>query len=148
MKLNHSIALLAIAGLTFIGCSKDDSDSGNGPAASKTQLLTSHSWRLTSSYFNGVEIPLDACELDDTDSYGTNGIVTRAKGALLCDTTDVTETSTWSFTNNETAIIFAAGTPDEFTANVVQLDANNLKYRIATTDSIFGSFTIDFNFVK
>ncbi|MFM2135061.1 MAG: hypothetical protein RL021_461 [Bacteroidota bacterium] len=146
MKINHSIALLAIAGTIFIGCSKDDTDSGT--AASKTQLLTSHSWRLSASYFNGVELPLDACELDDADSYSTNGIVTRTKGALLCDTTDVTETSTWSFTNNEASIVFAAGTADEFTASILQLDANNLKYRIATTDSIFGNLTIDFNFVK
>ena len=152
MKITKLLAVLAIAGITFVGCSKDDDNSSgtNTPSLSKTQLLTGHSWTMTGTYFDGVELPMDTCDMDNIYTWNVNGIYTEDAGAYRCDTAEpqIIETNSWNFNYNQTKVIFAAGTVDEDSATILQLDANSLRYQYSYNDSLFGQTNIEIRFTK
>lgn len=149
MKITKLLAVLAIAAITFVGCSKDDNNSSTTPTLSKTQLLTGHSWKETATYFDGTPFPVDSCDMDNIINFYTNGIQTEDAGAIKCNVTDPqVDSTTWSFTDNETKVLLSAGTPDEASASLLQLDASTLKLRFNVNDSLLGSFNLDIVFSK
>jgi len=128
--------LIAMAG--FVSCKKDK-DNNSITAKTKTELLTTGSWKRTALisspaydwYGNGVFDTdilniMMPCEKDNTDTYKTNGIFETNEGATKCDPSDPqTWTLTWTFADNETKLIFD-GT-DEYILE--ELTAITLKFR-------------------
>jgi hypothetical protein len=107
--LAASVLLLAF---TF-GCKKGG---GSGPK-SKTELLTQASWKYENAAVdvdrNGTPdspLPagiLDACELDNTITFSSNGTGVVDEGGTKCNGADPQSAPfNWSFKNNEQVITF------------------------------------------
>ena len=130
------IAVVAI--FAFYACKKD--------TATKTDLLTQHSWKQTGFTFNGVSLydSLDACDKDNIFTFSTNFTYKQDEGATKCNSTDpqTIESGNWAFTNSESKLstVPTGGTPT--VSDILQLDENTLKLSLSVQDSIFGNFTI------
>lgn len=136
-KTHPIILLLMITAATVtFSCKKDKEENS---AKTKTELLTTGTWKLISYtsnpaydwYGNGnfatdIFNALNPCERDGLDTYRTNGIVEINEGALKCNSTDPqTFTLTWAFTNNESKILYDGF--DEY--ELIELTASTMKLR-------------------
>jgi hypothetical protein len=94
--------------IALSNCSKDGS---SGPA-SKTELITKQAWKIDKSGIdldkNGAidtEDTWDACELDNTFLFKTDGSGVFDEGATKCaDLDPQTSSFTWLFKTNETIL--------------------------------------------
>lgn len=109
---------------TFLGsllvlgsCQKDGSSSNT--AKTKTELITSSSWKYNDAKIdtdnNGtgdVSLPagfIEPCQTDNKITFTSNGAGTVDEGPTKCDAADPQSIPfTWSFTNNETTINFSS----------------------------------------
>lgn len=136
-------ALVILSVAVIAGCKKDDNkDNGN----SKTQMITSGSWKITSQYIdpaedvNGDGVPehevfpfLDECERDNLFSFATDGTFTLDEGASKCDPSDPqTQSTTWQFINNESQLVVGEANSAD-TVQLVELSAATLKFRSSMT---------------
>ena len=104
MKKTISITTLFFI-LLLAACNKKDT------AASKTQLLTSGTWKLTAvvadddgngTYETDNFAGFSLCFTDNIWSFGASSVATMDEGPTKCSPTDPqTETTTWQFTQNE-----------------------------------------------
>jgi len=139
-KFTTKTALVILSVAVIVGCKKDDNNNNGG--TSKTQLLTTGSWKLTSDYIdpavdvNGDGVAdhevfsfYDACDKDDMIIFKSDGTVTFDEGASKCDPTDPqSENSTWKFASNETQLVVGDASSGE-TVTLVELSATVLKFR-------------------
>ena len=117
-KIQSIALLLMVAGITItFSCKKDN---GEAAVKTKTELLTTGSWKLisytstpaydwygTGVYATDILAALHPCEADGFDTYKINGIVEINEGAIKCNSTDPqTFTATWGFTDNENKIVY------------------------------------------
>ena len=107
---NFSTYLLAVAvGLTALSsCKKDDTTSPT-PAATKTDLLTAKSWKMTELKVAGQSIfntaLVEDCDKDDLLKFNTNKSATFSEGTLKCDpSAPQSRTGSWDLTTNETKL--------------------------------------------
>jgi hypothetical protein len=109
MKLLSSLTfLLAIIIFTNVQCKKNDEEK----MLSKTQLLTSGSWKLTAvladedangSYETDRFTTFSSCFKDNNWTFQDNGVLELNEGPTKCSPRDPqTETATWQLTQNET----------------------------------------------
>ena len=104
MKKTNTITALFFI-LLFVACNKKDT------AASKTELLTSGTWKLTAVVSdndgNGTYETDDfatflPCFTDNIWSFSASYVATLDEGPTKCDPADPqTQTTTWQFTQNE-----------------------------------------------
>ncbi|MFM2208187.1 MAG: hypothetical protein RL213_2162 [Bacteroidota bacterium] len=145
--MKKSLLIVAAVLTVLFSCKKDETTS-----PSKTELISAHPWRMNAILFNGIDIfpSTDSCDWDNKYTFTTGGVYTEDAGPWKCDPADpqIVETSTWAFSNNENTITFAAGTPDQSDFNLVQLEAEVLKYKQTVSDSIFGTFDYEVQFVR
>jgi hypothetical protein len=141
-----AIGFLFAAVLVSGACSKSDST----PAKTKTQLLTTSSWKLTAHTVNPAmdldgdgqkddtdvfALGYEACSKDDTYSFHTDFTGIVDEGPTKCDASDPQSTPVeWLFKNNETVLqikqdIIAL----DFT--IVELTETTLKVTYSQTDS-------------
>lgn len=116
---------------TIASCKKEDNKS-------KTQLLTSGSWKVVAHTATSGSVTIDAykemkdCEKDDFLVFDANGTVTFNEGAVKCENDDdQTSTSTWKFTDNETKITF-----DDSSATILSLTGS--EFKVTYTETING----------
>ena len=136
-KIQLAALLLVINGATTtLSCKKDKDDN---TAKTKTELLTTGSWKRTAlvsnpaydwygdgTFATDVLSVMKACEKDNFETYNTNGIVETNEGATKCDPLDPqTWSVTWTFADNETKLVY--GGIDEYT--LVELTATTLKFQ-------------------
>lgn len=143
-QFTKKAALIILTVAVLAGCKKDDN---NNTSASKTQLLTASSWKLTSEYFdialdingdgrseNEVINALPSCFTDNLMSFKADGTVTRDEGATKCYPSDpqVIETTNWKFADNETKIMIGEpGYEDE--GHLLELSSSVLKIKLGDT---------------
>ena len=112
-KTTVFIALFITLGI--MACNKkNDSPVNNNP--SKTEMLTSGTWKITSfkededgngSYETENFPLLPSCLSDNYYTFKTNGQMEMNENTIKCDPADPqTETTTWQFTQNETRLTF------------------------------------------
>ena len=129
-KINYLFFnVLIILSVFSVSCS----DKGDTPAPTptKTQLITSGSWKYESATYNGSPIPssMSTCVVDNTLTF-TSTTYTVIEGAIVCSPTTATPApQTWSFQSGETQLILAStlipgSTSGVFT--IVTLNATNL----------------------
>lgn len=132
----YSRALLSLSFslLLILSACKDDDD----PKASKTELLTAKSWKMTKVKAMGVEGEPDACDKDDTYTYNTDKSYKQDEGATKCDSDDPqTLTGTWSFNSSETIItstVVESGISISYDQEIIELSSSTLKVKY----TIFG----------
>lgn len=108
-QLLFRIILPAFLILAFTGCGKDDPDPV--PPKTKTELITSGTWRFSSATVGGTDVSssLQACQKDNTITFATGGSGTLDEGATKCNAGDPqTSPYTWSFQSGETQLFISA----------------------------------------
>lgn len=123
-------AIMLTTALSY--CSKD----GSSSPASKTELLTKLAWKIDKSGLdadkNGsidLEDTWEACELDNTYLFKSDGTGIFDEGASKCNLADAqTGSFTWSFSSGET--ILSGNIPQlslSGDANISTLNTTNLE---------------------
>lgn len=105
MALCSGIVLLLTS--AFITACKKDSDNNTNTAKTKTELITSSTWKFDNAKLGTTDISgfFDDCEKDNTVTFASNGTGTIDEGATKCDDSDPQTTPfNWSFESNETSI--------------------------------------------
>ena len=91
----------------FIVACKKNSDSNNSNGKTKTELISSSTWKFDNAKIGTTDISgyFDDCEKDNTVTFVSNGTGTAEEGATKCDDSDPQTTPfNWNFENNETTI--------------------------------------------
>ena len=124
------IFLTALTVLFITACSKKDT------TISKTQLLTSGTWKLTAvvsdndadgTYETDDYTGFPDCYKDNFYSFHTNGVLEMNEGPLKCDPTDPqTETTNWQLINNDVNLVIWNDTWE-----VLELTNTTLKWKEA-----------------
>jgi hypothetical protein len=138
MKKNMKLffLLLWIIAASAFSCKKNEDK--NVPAKTKTELLTTGTWKRTAlistpaydwygdgTFATDILSVMKPCEKDNIDTYKTNGVFETDEAATKCDPADPqTWTASWVFADNETKLIFD-GT-DEYTLD--ELTETTLKF--------------------
>jgi len=92
------ILLLTVLTLGFTSCNSDDD-------AATSQDAFIGTWKFTAEFENGVSIPLDDCEDEETIVVSSNGVITityfdeDVDGNCIADTMD-SESGTWENLGN------------------------------------------------
>lgn len=117
-KIQLLVLLLIITSvITTPSCNKDNNTDN---AKTKTELLTTGTWKLTAYtsipaydwygtgvYATDIFAALNPCEKDNIDTYKSSGIFEVNEGALKCSSMDPqTFTTSWIFTDNEKKIMY------------------------------------------
>lgn len=130
------------------GCEKDKDPA---PQKTKTELITSGSWKFEKATASGIgdisAHPSLACYIDNTMTFSSNLTGTISEGANVC-TSPAPATFTWAFQSNETILhlnftLFAGGSPD-FT--IVSLTETNLVLSQTMTIAPYPATTIEVTF--
>jgi hypothetical protein len=113
-RLSFYFTLLVI----FYSCQKGTTD--NSPAPTKTELLTSASWKFKMATVGGSDVSgfLQSCQKDNILIFQSTGNGTLDEGATKCNASDPQSNPfTWNFSGNETvlhisAVLFSGGSSD------------------------------------
>lgn len=107
---NLLFTLAGIATLALAGCDNDDDDATNSvePSATRTEIIASTDWIMASSIQteSGRTVDLLAAQpataQDDVFKFSSTGEVKREEGATKeVGNSDVVDTGTWAFMNEE-----------------------------------------------
>ena len=134
--LKYSILFLMVA-VGFLSCKKEKGNTS--PAKTKTELLTSGSWKrialvsnpaydwnANGNFDTNILNTMFPCEKDNFETYLANGMVVTNEGATKCNPSDPqTWAVTWSFGDNETKLIWAGN--DIYT--LLELTETTLKFQ-------------------
>jgi hypothetical protein len=109
MKRFSTYLVLTVVGLAGLAsCNKDETTSLQR-AATKTDVLTAKSWKVTDikiadkSIFKTILV--DSCSKDDLTKFNANKSVTFEEGKVKCDASSPqARTGSWEFTTNETKL--------------------------------------------
>ncbi len=132
-----TLLFLAFAMAAIISsCKKDDDNtstpSGGGASATKTEIITAKTWKITAATIGGQDVfsQQDECDKDDLHIFKIDGTYIYDEGATKCDTADdqIISTSTWKFLENETKIEFDGdvATIKEMTSTTIRIEGTFL----------------------
>lgn len=121
MKTRLINALPFLLLVTLVSCEKDKD---NTPPKSKSELITSGTWRFSVATVGGANVSssLQPCQTDNTMVFAIALTGTLDEGPAKCNTGDPqTVPFTWSFSSNETVLNVSAtlftGGSNVFTIN-------------------------------
>ncbi len=137
-----------------LACKKN---SGDSATTSKTELITQASWKYESASIDqnkdGVaDFPISqsyipACALDNLLTLSSNGSGIVNEGTILCSGAPQSIPITWSFANNETALVLGGagifGASGQF--KILQLTPAKLSLSKDTAISAVGNVAIILN---
>lgn len=133
--MKNQIFTLLIASSAFVliatGCKKNKNDDPTPPAKTKTELISTGTWKFSTATVNGINVSgaLQSCQKDNTLTFQANGNGTIDEGATKCNGGDPQSSPyTWNFANDETilhvsTVLFAGGSND---FNVVEISDTKL----------------------
>ena len=130
-----SLLILIVITTIALSCKKADVKSKQ---KTKTELLTEGTWKKTSLtsnpaydwYGDGIYATdilsiMDVCELDDFDTYRSDGTGDTNSGSMRCSQWDPQAWPfTWALTDNETKLVFNGVNK----LNIVELTETTLKF--------------------
>ena len=113
MKAINYLILFVFA-LAIVGGSCKKAEKTN------TEILTSTDWKYSTMTYNGTNLPLDACQLDDYLTFSANGTMTSNYGTLHCIANETTQTGAWSLSTDGKSITMNSKT------SAIVITANSL----------------------
>jgi len=155
MKSLNQIAqmlFLSLLSITFLfsACKKDDE------AITKTDLLTSGSWKMTALTIdpafptfdnegnitgstNDLFAMMEDCSKDNIYSFNTDKTLSLDEGASKCDNSDPQKsTGSWSFNSDETTLTI---TIEEYPETMIILELTDKDIKLKSTE-VEGEMTI------
>ena len=157
MKQRTQLAsLLVLITVTIIALSCKKESGGESKQKTKTELLTSGSWKRTGltsnpaydwygdgNYATDLLSVMKVCESDNLDTYKSNGTGDTDEGPTRCDQSDPQAWPfVWEFADNETKLIldyFGEFTLEELTTTTLKFSStfeeNGVTYTIEETYS-------------
>jgi hypothetical protein len=149
-------ALVMLTVAAIAGCKKNPYNNGS---ATKTQMLSSGAWKITSDY---VDPPIDingdgrpvyelinsypSCRTDDLFFFNADGTYVHDEGASKCNPSNpqIEERSNWKLSADESIILI--GDPgSEYPAHVIELSSSVFKMKyIDTVAGVINSELITF----
>lgn len=131
MKKNIFFSVACFTAVLFLitSCEKEKKDTT--PAKTKTELMTSSSWKFQSASAVGIgdisTAPQLACFVDNTLTFTSSTAGNISEGTVICSPTTA-GAFTWNFTTNETILVLSGplipgGTG---TFNIISLNETNL----------------------
>jgi hypothetical protein len=149
----HTFSLLTLLAIvTFVSCGKDKDD--NPPAPTKTQHLTTSTWKLSGATANGIPVMgfIDACWKDNVGTFVSttegSGTGTMNEGAIICSGGTQSTPFTWNFQSNETILFMSIPLiPTGLNSfNLVTLNETSLVVSQVVTIPPAGAQTVVFTF--
>ena len=152
-KTQLASLILIVATTTAVSCKKD---AGQSKQKTKTELLTTGSWKRTGltanpaydwygdgNYATDLLSVMKVCDSDNFDTYKSNGTGDTDEGPTRCDQSDPQAWPfVWEFADNETKLIldyFGEFTIQELTTNTLKFSSsfekNGVTYTIEETYS-------------
>jgi hypothetical protein len=128
-SINYFLLFIFVLTLTCPSCSKDED------TKSAKEILTSKSWKMSSSKQNGVEVQ-DDCTKDDIINFATDGTYTLTVGSVPCYYGETGASGTWTLSSDGKTL-----TIDEYPASV-SITENKIK--VTSTD---GTDTVVMTFI-
>ena len=117
-------AILAFS-LVITACKKDET-------LTKTEMLTSKTWKVISTYVFGTTILPEECEKDDYIKFRAGGQLETNPGTIKCDVTDVVNYGTWALSSDEKNLVV-----DSTSYSITEFTTSKLVIMAATaTDTI------------
>ena len=124
--------IILACSLLFGACKKNHDKDNNTPAKTKTELISTGTWKFSTATVNGFNVSsqLQACQKDNTMTFTSTGTGTVDEGASKCNSGDPqTSPFTWNFASSETILhvsaIFFTGGSNDF--NIVEISETTLK---------------------
>ncbi|THU37286.1 hypothetical protein FAM09_20285 [Niastella caeni] len=104
--------LLLFSAASLTACKKD-----NDKEKSRKDLLTEKEWKYVEygrdtdndGILDKEEVKIEACEVDDTFKFNTDGTLVSHDNTARCTSGDEAETYNWAFQKNETEIVLSSG---------------------------------------
>ena len=132
------LLILIAATITAVSCKKDGGGESKQNTKTKTELLTTGSWKRTGltstpaydwygdgNYATDLLSVMKVCESDNLDTYKSNGTGDTDEGSTRCDQSDPQAWPfTWALTDNETKLVFNGVNK----LNLVELSETTLKF--------------------
>lgn len=135
----YTLLLVIASGALLTGCKKDKDNDDEPTAKTKTELISTGSWKFSSATVSGINVAsfIQACQKDNILTFQANGSGSIDEGLTKCNGGDAqTSPFTWNFTTNESILhasaIFFTGGSNDF--NVVSI----------TDTQLVGSQMVDF----
>lgn len=98
-SINYLILFVFSLVITCYACKKDSSSS-----LTPKEMVTAHSWKLSSMKINNVE-SLEDCSKDDILIFSANGSYTYNAGSITCYTGETSYSGTWSVTEDGKSMV-------------------------------------------
>jgi hypothetical protein len=122
---------LILACSLLLGACKKNNDKDNTPAKTKTELISTGSWKFSTATVGGNNVAafLQACQKDNILTFTSTGTGTIDEGTAKCNAGDPqTSPFTWNFASSETILhvsaVFFTGGSNDF--NIVEISATKL----------------------
>lgn len=123
--------LLILTFAAFISCSEDEENNTKSEIVGTWQV-TSYETRQGSGNWQDAG---QACRLDDTEEYESNGQWTKYDGTNQCASGTGITTGTWKLEANDTKVVYTYdGVPGEYESTVELLSEGSLIVSFSTGD--------------
>jgi hypothetical protein len=123
-SINYLVLFFFALTITITSCKKDES------TKSAKEILTSKSWKVSSSKIDGIAGVIEDCQKDDILTFAASGTYTYNIGATTCNADETTYNGTWSLSADSKTL-----TVDGETASVV-ITENQIKVTLTIDSSI------------
>lgn len=98
-KINYVVLFVFALVISVSSCKKDESTSDKilSTSEQEKQMLTAHSWKLSSLIENRDTVVVPDCEKDDVYTFLADGTFSHEVGALIC-ASETNSSGTWNLT--------------------------------------------------
>jgi hypothetical protein len=124
-SINYLVLFVFALTITISSCKKDES------TKSSKEIMTSKSWKVSSSKTDGVAEVIEDCQKDDILTFASSGTYTYNVGANTCNADETTYDGSWSLSADGKTL-----TVDGETAAVV-ITENQIKVTLTIDSSIW-----------
>jgi hypothetical protein len=127
MKNALLLLRLFVIMLFFLTACKEKED--DPKPATRTELLTAKPWEVNKVLLNG----LDFTNRPELSDFAGMTIKFEANGTYTMASPMASTTGKWAFASNETKLVLDAGTADEITWDIAELNENSAKFLTNTS---------------
>ncbi|MFY0643491.1 MAG: hypothetical protein JXR19_03420 [Bacteroidia bacterium] len=146
MKINTLPLVLLALCLSFGSCKEKTTTNNPDPDPTNFELITAHSWLLQDRWRDGVSLTpqYQACYMDNTHTYGTDGIYRAEEVGDLCDPPQGVISTAFEIREDDDSLFWGTDPyRDASYFKVTKLTSDILEFRMN-----YAGFLWEYQFVK